>query len=166
MVQLRRLICSPRCFQRVTRTVCSQSLVTCMSPRSPRRPSCATTANGVDKKATARIPQTLLHCRGIAFPSCCYGALHTHTSVYNMVFMVSSAHLLPYPRHSGDSFRAMSQTLSRVTSSGGGAYLLAVPALIAWKAARLFEASSCPWTPRSPFDTPHSTGLSGKITSY
>jgi hypothetical protein len=47
----------------------------------------------------------------------------------------------------------MSQTLSRVTSSGDVASLLAVPALIAWKAARLFEASARPWTPRSPFDT-------------
>ena len=44
--------------------------------------------------------------------------------------------------------RARYQTVERVTSSGGGASLLAVPALIAWKAARLFEASSCPWTPR------------------
>ena len=49
--------------------------------------------------------------------------------------------------------RAMSHPVSRVTSSGGAASLLAVTGLIACKAARLFEASSYPWTPPSIFYT-------------
>jgi hypothetical protein len=49
--------------------------------------------------------------------------------------------------------RAMSQTLSRVTSSGGAVSLHIVPGLIACTDARLFEPSSCLLTPASPFDT-------------
>jgi hypothetical protein len=47
--------------------------------------------------------------------------------------------------------RSIYQTLSRVKSSGDAAYLLAVIGLIACKDARLFDASSRPWTPPSTF---------------
>src|SRR4029453_10177843 len=47
--------------------------------------------------------------------------------------------------------RSIYPTLSRVKSSGGAAYLLSVTGLIACTDARLFDASSCPWTPPSTF---------------
>ena len=47
--------------------------------------------------------------------------------------------------------RAISQTLSCVKARGGVASLLAVPGLIACTAVRLFDTSSCPWTPPSTF---------------
>src|SRR2546426_467246 len=49
--------------------------------------------------------------------------------------------------------RSISHTLSRVTSRGGAASLLAVAGRIAGTDAGLCEAFSCPWPPSSPFDT-------------
>ncbi len=48
--------------------------------------------------------------------------------------------------------RAIYQTLERVKSSGGAAYLLTVPGLIACIDVRLFDTSSCPLSPPSTFD--------------
>src|SRR5262245_41232296 len=45
--------------------------------------------------------------------------------------------------------RSISHTLSRVTSGGGAASLLAVAGRIAYKDASRFEAFSCPWPPSS-----------------
>jgi len=45
------------------------------------------------------------------------------------------------------------QTVSRVTSGGSTAYLLAVAGRIVCKDASPFDAFSRPWTPPSTFDT-------------
>ena len=47
--------------------------------------------------------------------------------------------------------RSISHTVSRVTSGGGAASLLAVAGRIACIDVSLFKAFSCPWTPPSTF---------------
>ena len=50
-------------------------------------------------------------------------------------------------------YRSMYHALSRVTSGGGAASLLAVAGRIACKDARLCAAFACPWPPSSRFYT-------------
>src|SRR5262249_59015334 len=53
----------------------------------------------------------------------------------------------------GNVPRSMYQTLSGVRSRGGAVSLLTVPGLITCTDARLFDASSCTWTPILTFYT-------------